>query len=56
MALLEPDTWRAVVRVPGLPAYLLERVEHDGIQGLQQALRRYGITEALPVQHKGAKV
>ncbi|GHD37747.1 hypothetical protein GCM10007147_45950 [Nocardiopsis kunsanensis] len=52
VALLEPDTWRAVVRVPGLPAYLLERVERDGIQGLQQALRRNGITEALPVQRK----
>jgi hypothetical protein len=35
------DIWRGVVRVPGLPAYLLDEAERGGAEAVRDALGRY---------------
>ena len=35
------ETWRAIVWVPGLPAYLLDQAERGGADAVRAALDRY---------------
>ena len=48
LAVIHGDTWREIVRVPGLPAYLLDQAEAGGIAAVNAALDRHGIGPAMP--------
>jgi hypothetical protein len=42
IAVIAGETWRAVTRVPGLPAYLLGQAERGGLAAVKASLTRYG--------------
>jgi hypothetical protein len=46
LAVIHGDTWREIIRVPGLPAYILDQAE-TGIAAVNAVLDRYGIGPAM---------
>ena len=42
IVMIPAQTWRAVVQVPGLPAYLLDEAERGGADAVAVALQRFG--------------
>lgn len=48
VAFIPGQTWKAITRMPGLPAALLDASERGGLDGVNVLLRRYGIDEVGP--------
>lgn len=48
VAVIPGDTWRAVTRVPGLPAALLDACERAGLDGINELLGRFGLGAVAP--------
>jgi hypothetical protein len=54
LAVIHGDTWRDIIRVPGLPAYLLDQAEAGGVTAVNAALAAHGMGSVLPPSSLGS--
>ena len=46
LAVIPADDWRHIVRIPGLPALVLDRIEGGGLVAVNELLARHGVGPA----------